>query len=62
LPCRALAARPGKKEKDLMSANESDFDLDVDPSERTGDPMEASPQDDIELNVDPSEGPVEPPQ
>ena len=45
-----------------MSANESDFDLDVDPSERTGDPMEASPQDDIELNVDPSEGPVEPPQ
>ena len=46
-----------------MSANENDLELNVDPSERTGEPMEASPQDqdNIELNVDPSEGP-EPPQ
>ena len=47
-----------------MSANENDLELNVDPSERTGETREASPQDqdDIELNVDPSEGPVEPPQ
>jgi hypothetical protein len=50
------------KEKDLMSANENDLELNVDPSERTGDRMDAAPQDDIELNVDPSEGPAEPPQ
>ena len=45
-----------------MSANENDLELNVDPSERTGDQMEASPQEDTELNVDPSEGPAEPPQ
>ena len=45
-----------------MSANENDLELNVDPSERTGDRMDAAPQDDIELNVDPSEGPAEPPQ
>jgi hypothetical protein len=50
------------KETDLMSANENDLELNVDPSERTGETMEASPQDDIELNVDPSEGPVDEPQ
>ncbi|HEX3558761.1 MAG TPA: hypothetical protein VHU19_06140 [Pyrinomonadaceae bacterium] len=46
-----------------MSANENEFNLKVDPSERTGeDRMQASPQDEIELNVDPSEGPSEPPE
>jgi len=46
-----------------MSANENDFGLNVDPSERTGgDMMEASSQDEFDLNVDPSEGPTEPPQ
>jgi len=46
-----------------MSANENDFNLNVDPSERTGeDRMQAAPQDEIELNVDPSEGPVDQPE
>ena len=46
-----------------MSANENDFGLNVDPSERTGeDRFEAAAQDEFELNVDPSEGPAEPPQ
>ena len=41
-----------------MSANENDLELNVDPSERTGeDTMRARSQDDIELNVDPSEEP-----
>jgi len=44
-----------------MSANENDLGLNVDPSERTGDRLDAAPQDEIDLNVDPSEGP-EPPQ
>jgi hypothetical protein len=46
-----------------MSANESDVNLNVDPSEKTGgDMLEAAPQDGFDLNVDPSEGPAEPPQ
>lgn len=45
-----------------MSANENEFNLNVDPSERTGEMMEAAPQDEFDLNVDPSEGPAEPPQ
>ena len=46
-----------------MSANENEFGLNVDPSEKTGeDTMEASSQDEFDLNVDPSEGPTEPPE
>ena len=45
-----------------MSANENDLELNVDPSERTGETMDAAPQDDTELNVDPSEGPAQPPE
>jgi hypothetical protein len=46
-----------------MSANENEFGLNVDPSEKTGEDMlEASGQDEFELNVDPSEGPAGPPE
>jgi hypothetical protein len=46
-----------------MSANENEFDLIVDPSEKAGsDRMQAAPQDEFEMKVDPSEGPAEPPE
>jgi hypothetical protein len=46
-----------------MSANENEFGLQVDPSEKTGeDRFEAAGQEDFDLNVDPSEGPKQPPE
>lgn len=46
-----------------MSANENEFGLNVDPSERTGgETLEAGSADEFEPNVDPSEKPAEPPQ
>jgi hypothetical protein len=44
-----------------MSANENDFNLNVDPSERTGEEAaQAAAPEDFDLNVDPSERPEQP--
>jgi hypothetical protein len=44
-----------------MSANENDFNLNVDPSERPSEETaQAAAPEDFDLNVDPSEGPQPP--